>query len=93
LGAFFVVYNPSVPGERERVRELFRVVFMSECMPRIIIAGTQSGTGKTSLSLALVASLRRKGLRIQTFRSDQIFWTLPIWPWLQEGPVITWMAG
>jgi cobyrinic acid a,c-diamide synthase len=41
---------------------------MSECMPRIIIAGTQSGTGKTSLSLALVASLRRRGLRIQTFK-------------------------
>ncbi|MBP1698796.1 MAG: hydrogenobyrinic acid a,c-diamide synthase (glutamine-hydrolyzing), cobyrinate a,c-diamide synthase, partial [Deltaproteobacteria bacterium] len=41
---------------------------MSECIPRIIIAGTQSGTGKTSLSLALVASLRRRGLRIQTFK-------------------------
>ena len=37
-------------------------------LPRIIIAGTQSGTGKTSLSLALVASLKRRGLRIQTFK-------------------------
>ncbi len=41
---------------------------MSQSIPRIIIAGTQSGTGKTSLSLALVASLRRRGLRIQTFK-------------------------
>jgi cobyrinic acid a,c-diamide synthase len=41
---------------------------LSRSIPRIIIAGTQSGTGKTSLSLALVASLRRRRLRIQTFK-------------------------
>jgi len=41
---------------------------MSQCVPRIIIAGTQSGTGKTSLSLALVTSLKRRGLRVQTFK-------------------------
>lgn len=41
---------------------------MSQAMPRIIIAGTQSGTGKTSLSLALVASLKRRGFRVQTFK-------------------------
>ena len=41
---------------------------MSQSIPRIIIAGTQSGTGKTTLSLALVASLKRRGLRIQTFK-------------------------
>jgi cobyrinic acid a,c-diamide synthase len=41
---------------------------MNQPIPRIIIAGTQSGTGKTSLSLALVASLRRRGLRTQTFK-------------------------
>jgi cobyrinic acid a,c-diamide synthase len=41
---------------------------MSKAIPRIIIAGTQSGTGKTSLTLALIASLKRKGLRIQTFK-------------------------
>ena len=41
---------------------------MSKAIPRIIIAGTQSGTGKTSLTLALIASLKRRGLRIQTFK-------------------------
>ena len=41
---------------------------MSQRIPRIIIAGTQSGTGKTSLSIALVASLKRKGLQVQTFK-------------------------
>jgi len=41
---------------------------MSRPIPRIIIAGTQSGTGKTSLSLALVAFLKRRGLRVQTFK-------------------------
>jgi cobyrinic acid a,c-diamide synthase len=37
-------------------------------VPRIVIAGIQSGTGKTSLALALVASLKRRGLRVQTFK-------------------------
>lgn len=41
---------------------------MSRTIPRIVIAGTQSGTGKTSLALALIASLKRRGLRIQTFK-------------------------
>lgn len=36
--------------------------------PRIIIAGTQSGTGKTSLTIALIAALRRRGLRVQAFK-------------------------
>jgi cobyrinic acid a,c-diamide synthase len=41
---------------------------VSRSVPRIIIAGTQSGAGKTSFSLALVAALKRRGLRIQTFK-------------------------
>jgi len=36
--------------------------------PRIVIAGTQSGVGKTSLTLAIVAALRRRGLTVQTFK-------------------------
>ncbi|MBM3887660.1 MAG: cobyrinate a,c-diamide synthase [Verrucomicrobia bacterium] len=37
-------------------------------IPRIVIAGTQSGAGKTSLTLGLVTLLRRRGLRVQTFK-------------------------
>lgn len=36
--------------------------------PRIVIGGVQSGVGKTSVSLALVCALRRRGLRVQTFK-------------------------
>jgi cobyrinic acid a,c-diamide synthase len=36
--------------------------------PRIVIAGTNSGVGKTSVTLALVGALRRRGLRVQTFK-------------------------
>ena len=37
-------------------------------IPRIVVAGTQSGVGKTSLTLALVAAFRKRGLRVQTFK-------------------------
>lgn len=37
-------------------------------IPRIVIAGTQSGVGKTSLTLGIVAALKRRGLRVQTFK-------------------------
>lgn len=36
--------------------------------PRIVVAGTNSGVGKTSVTLALVAALRKRGLRVQTFK-------------------------
>ncbi|HUH67336.1 MAG TPA: cobyrinate a,c-diamide synthase [Syntrophales bacterium] len=36
--------------------------------PRIVIAGTQSGVGKTSLTLAVVSALRKRGLTVQTFK-------------------------
>ncbi len=36
--------------------------------PRIVIAGTHSGTGKTSMSLALTHALAKRGLRVQTFK-------------------------
>lgn len=37
-------------------------------IPRIVIAGAHSGAGKTSLSLGLVALLRGRGLKVQTFK-------------------------
>ncbi len=36
--------------------------------PRIVIGGAESGVGKTSLTLAMVAALRRRGLKVQTFK-------------------------
>lgn len=41
---------------------------MSRPLPRLVIAGTHSGSGKTSLTLALVGALRKRGLKIQTFK-------------------------
>ncbi len=37
-------------------------------IPRLVIAGVSSGVGKTSLVLALTAALRKRGLRVQSFK-------------------------
>lgn len=37
-------------------------------LPRLVVAGTQSGVGKTSVAVGLVALLRQRGLRVQTFK-------------------------
>ena len=37
-------------------------------IPRLIIGGTHSGVGKSSVALALVAALRQRNLRVQTFK-------------------------
>ncbi len=41
---------------------------MSLSCPRIVVAGTNSGVGKTSVTLALVSALKKRGLRVQTFK-------------------------
>jgi cobyrinic acid a,c-diamide synthase len=41
---------------------------LSSSCPRIVIAGANSGVGKTSVSLALVTALRKRGLRVQPFK-------------------------
>jgi cobyrinic acid a,c-diamide synthase len=37
-------------------------------MPAIVISGTHSGVGKTTVSLALCAALRRRGMSVQAFK-------------------------
>lgn len=37
-------------------------------IPSLVVAGSQSGVGKSSLTLALVAALKRRGMRVQTFK-------------------------
>src|SRR5207253_5983916 len=36
--------------------------------PRLVIAGTHSGVGKTTVTLALLAALKERGRRVQPFK-------------------------
>jgi cobyrinic acid a,c-diamide synthase len=36
--------------------------------PAVVIAGTHSGVGKTTISVALMAAMRRRGMRVQPFK-------------------------
>jgi cobyrinic acid a,c-diamide synthase len=37
-------------------------------LPRIVIAGTHSGVGKTTVATGIMAALRQRGLRVQAFK-------------------------
>ena len=37
-------------------------------VPRLVIAGTRSGVGKTSIALGVMAALKSRGLRVQPFK-------------------------
>ncbi|MDI3256360.1 MAG: cobyrinate a,c-diamide synthase [Kyrpidia sp.] len=41
---------------------------MSTGHPRLVIAGTQSGAGKTTVTVGLLAALRRRGMTVQGFK-------------------------
>ncbi len=40
----------------------------NELIPRIVVSGLRGGSGKTLLSLSLIASLRKRGLKITPFK-------------------------
>ncbi len=41
---------------------------MAPVCPRVVVAGTSSGVGKTSISLALVHALKKRRLKVQPFK-------------------------
>src|SRR5882757_6016678 len=54
--------SPQRPGASSLVASLVKVI------PRVVIAGTHSGVGKTTVAIALMAALVRRGMRIQPFK-------------------------
>jgi cobyrinic acid a,c-diamide synthase len=43
-------------------------VFEETSIPRLVVAGLHSGTGKTTVTIGLAAALRRRGLAVQPFK-------------------------
>ncbi|MFN3478829.1 MAG: cobyrinic acid a,c-diamide synthase, partial [Thermodesulfovibrionales bacterium] len=65
-------------------------------MSGIIIAGTHSGCGKTTITLGIMAALKKKGFTVQSFKAGPDFIDAGLHRLITERPSINldiWMCG
>src|SRR5215510_6349980 len=48
--------------------EMAAVPMMQQTLPRLVIAGTHSGVGKTSTVIGILGAIRNRGVRVQGFK-------------------------